>query len=296
MRFSNDADRGWTISALGRDDPDGPSTFSSSWDSRNGWKYALHPSGRSRISANTRAPSNGLSASRAMNVSPGDFLPLPNQPGHDVLVRHRARNGAQVNGMQQGSRLQLNSFRLASAHIDGAWWPRSPQLADELPGLVASVSDRLGQVVMVGYHRKGWDETPPLVEIAGRTIELLSFTSDEPASLIIIGEDGRHITLQVIPPEADEQAAQRVFCESQRRTNLGVPATGPSAVARSVADVAAKLAQHEGRGDEQRTTEIRRWCDEAAQQFVDAPLQTFVPILVEHIVRNRIIESRRAAI
>ncbi|MGA9490409.1 MAG: DUF5994 family protein [Mycobacterium sp.] len=201
-----------------------------------------------------------------------------------------------MNKVQQGSRLQLNPVRLASEHIDGVWWPRSRQLVDELPGLVATVFDQLGQVVMVGYHRKGWDETPLLAEIAGRTIELLSFTSSEPASLIIIGEDGHHITLQVIPPEAGEQAAQRVFGESQRRFDVGVATTRPAAVTRSVADVAAKLAQHEGRGDEQRTAQIRRWCDEVAQQFVSAPVQAFVPILVEHIVRNRMIESHRAAI
>ena len=60
-----------------------------------------------------------------------------------------------------------------------------------------------------------------------------------------------------------------------------------------MADVAEKLARHEGLDDQQRIAQIKRWCEEAAQQFVDAPVQTFVPILVEHIVRNRIIESRR---
>ncbi|MCV7197685.1 three-helix bundle dimerization domain-containing protein [Mycobacterium angelicum] len=56
------------------------------------------------------------------------------------------------------------------------------------------------------------------------------------------------------------------------------------------------MARHEGHGDEQRTARLRpqiRQCEEAAEQFVDAPLQTFVPILVEHIVRNRLMESRR---
>ena len=197
--------------------------------------------------------------------------------------------------IQEASRLQLNPFRLGAEHIDGAWWPRSRRLVSELPGLLTSVSDRLGQVVMVGYRRNGWDETPLLAEIAGRTVELLSFTSDEPASLIIIGEDGRHITLKVIPPDADEQTAQRAFVESQRRTDAAIPATSPPRVARSVADVAEKLAQHEGRSDEQWTAQIRQWCDQAAHQFLDAPVQTFVPILVEHIVRDRILQSRRAA-
>jgi hypothetical protein len=74
-----------------------------------------------------------------------------------------------------------------------------------------------------------------------------------------------------------------------------VPSRSRSTVARSVADVADKLARHEGLGDEQRTAQIRRWSEEAAEQFVDAPVQTFVPILVEHIVRNRMMESRREA-
>ena len=158
--------------------------------------------------------------------------------------------------------------------------------------MLTSLSERLGRVVMVGYRRNGWDETPALIEIAGHTVELLGFTSDEPTSVILIGEDGRHVTLQVIRPDTGEEAARQAL---ERR---GIPADAEAApashstVARSVADVADKLARHEGLGDEQRTAQIKRWCEEAAQQFVDAPVQTFVPILVEHIVRNRMMESR----
>ena len=194
--------------------------------------------------------------------------------------------------MERETRLQLKPKRPASVHFDGAWWPRSTQLIDELPGLVTSLSDRLGQVVMVGYRRNGWAKTPPLAEVAGHTIELLGFSSDEPASVIVIGEDGRHLTLHVIPPDASKQIARKALQEA-RGSGAGVAPASRSAVARSVADVADKLARHEGRGDKQRTAQIRQWAEEAAQQFADAPLQTFVPILVEHIVRNRMIQSRR---
>lgn len=194
--------------------------------------------------------------------------------------------------MEGAARLQLMPHRPASEHIDGTWWPRSRRLVDELPALVASVSDRLGQVVMVGYRRNGWDDAPPLAEMVGHTIELLGFDSDEPASVIAIGNQGRHITLQVIPPDASEQVARAKLDETQRRAGTCGPATGASTIARSVADVADKLARHEGRGDEQRTGQIRQWCEHAAQQFVDAPVQNFIPILVEHIVRNRMIETR----
>ncbi|MFZ1178308.1 MAG: DUF5994 family protein [Mycobacterium sp.] len=197
--------------------------------------------------------------------------------------------------MEREDRLRLKPYRSVSEHIDGAWWPRSFNLVDELPGLVASVSERLGQVVMVGYRRNGWHDTPPLAEIAGHTIELLGFTSDEPASVILIGADGRHITLHVIRPDTGEEVARQALEQAQVPADAdGAPAS-PSTVARSVGDVGDKLARHEGLGDEQRTAQIKRWCEEAAEQFVDAPVQSFVPILVEHIVRNRMMESRSNA-
>ena len=193
--------------------------------------------------------------------------------------------------MERENRLQLKPYRSASEHIDGAWWPRSQHLVDELTDLVAAVSDRLGQVVMVGYRRDSWDETPPLAEIAGHTIELLGFTSDDPTSVILIGEDGHHLSLHVIRPDTSEELARQALEEA--RVPGDVEPASRSAVARSVADVADKLARHEGLGDEQRTAQIKRWCEEAARQFVNAPVQSFVPILVEHIVHNRMMESRR---
>ncbi len=194
--------------------------------------------------------------------------------------------------MERENRLQLKPYRSASEHIDGAWWPQSTNLVDELPDLVTSLSERLGNVVMVGYRRNGWHDTPPLAEVAGHTIELLGFTSDEPASVILIGEDGRHITLNVIRPDTGEDVASQALEKARVPADAQVAPAGPATVARNVADVADKLARHEGIGDEQRTAQIKLWCEEAAKQFVDAPVQTFVPILVEHIVRNRMLESR----
>lgn len=193
------------------------------------------------------------------------------------------------------NRLQLKPYRSVSEHIDGAWWPRTTNLVDELPGLLASVSERLGPVVMVGYRRNGWQETPPLAQVGGHTVELLAFTSDEPASVILIGADGHHLTLHVIRPDAAEEAARQALQRAGAPADEVPPSHTRSTVARSVADVADKLARHEGLDDEQRTAQIKRWSEEAAEQFVDAPVQTFVPILVEHIVRNRMMESRRQA-
>ncbi len=185
--------------------------------------------------------------------------------------------------------------RLPSEHIDGAWWPRSTNLVAELPALLSTLAERLGHVVMVGYLRNGWTNTPPEIDVAGQTIELLGFDSAEPASVILIGNGGHHLTLRVIAPGTSEQDARQALDAVPER---GSGATGrgrAAAVARSLADVADKLARHKGCDDDKRRAEIMRWCEQAAAQFDEARIQTFVPILVEHIVNNRIRRAGTAA-
>jgi hypothetical protein len=191
-------------------------------------------------------------------------------------------------------RLQLAPNPTVTKHVDGAWWPQSRQLTDELPELVTDLTDRLGEVLMVGYHRSAWPQTPAQTQVHGQTIELVGFTGDQPASIILIGKDGRHISLSVIPPDTDPQRARQLLQESAREhPDTGGRNHGPAA--RNLTEVADKLAKHEA-GDDGRTAEITQWVDEAAEQFVEAPIQTFVPILVEHVVRNRIFATRESKI
>ncbi|BBX48225.1 hypothetical protein GCM10009641_07300 [Mycobacterium cookii] len=190
-----------------------------------------------------------------------------------------------------GTRVRVTPNRLASEHIDGAWWPRSTLMSVELPALLSSLSARLGQIVGVGYRQDGWTDTPAQIDIAGHPVQLMGFTSDEPASVIVIGHDGHHLTLRVIAPETDDQAARDALAALPGRADDSATDRKATAAARSVADVADRLARREGRNDDQRTAEIVRWCEEVAEQFESAPVQSFVPILVEHIVRNRMHQS-----
>ena len=119
------------------------------------------------------------------------------------------------------NRLQLKPHRSVSEHIDGAWWPRTTNLVGELPDLLTSVSKRLGPVVMVGYRRNGWEETPASTELGGHTVELLGFTSDEPASVILIGADGHHLTLHVIRPDAGEEIARKALEQAAIPAEIG---------------------------------------------------------------------------
>lgn len=191
-------------------------------------------------------------------------------------------------------RLQLAPNLTGTEHVDGAWWPRSGRLTEALPELVTELSDRVGQVLIVGYHRSAWPQTPAQMNLNGQTVDLVGFDGEQPASIIVIGTDGRHLSLSIIPPDTDPQRAYQLLEESAREGSEAVASPRPP-VARNLTEVAQKLVEHEGGGSE-RTAEITQWVDDAAQQFNDAPIQTFVPILVEHVVRNRIFATRRSRI
>lgn len=190
-------------------------------------------------------------------------------------------------------RMQLKPNVPTSGYVDGAWWPRSRELTVELPELLTALSDQLGPAALVGYHSAAWNEAPASVEVAGHTVELQGFVADEPASVVLIGGDDRRLTLLVIASDAKEQIAQRELdSAAEPREDGATAAHAPDpATARSLAEVATRLFQQEGSDDTDRAATIMRWVDEAGEQFVDARIRAYVAILVEHIVRNRMIAS-----
>ena len=56
-----------------------------------------------------------------------------------------------------GSRRRSDPVRLSVARelghdIDGAWWPRADRLTNELPGLVAALTPRLGDIISINVN------------------------------------------------------------------------------------------------------------------------------------------------
>lgn len=189
-------------------------------------------------------------------------------------------------------RVRLTSHRGATATVDGAWWPHSRELVSELPELLVSLGDRLGSLVGVGYRRDDWTDTPVETVIDGRNVDLLGFDSADAASVILIGNDGHHVTLSVVAPDAQERDARRVLDSVPAGDGDAADIAREANAVRFTADVAKRLAAHEGLHDDERAEHIRRWCDEAAAQFDTARVQSFVPILVEHIVGEQMRRTR----
>jgi hypothetical protein len=122
-------------------------------------------------------------------------------------------------------RLSLEANPRRTRAVDGAWWPRSTDAAAELPGLIAAVDRRLGEMALrVGLHVDAWSNIPHRIPAPGRTVKVGWFQSMDRrlVTLTIRGREG--ITLRVIPPEATAASAKAAFAFASATTDAnGVP-------------------------------------------------------------------------
>ncbi|MET8807830.1 DUF5994 family protein [Streptomyces sp. NPDC004546] len=115
-------------------------------------------------------------------------------------------------------------LRLTTTHdregvFDGAWWPRSRNPGAELPGLIASLTDRLGPIARVGLDRDAWDELPTRMTVDGRVVRIDSSVVGDDTALVTRG-DRDLFSLLVIPPDTPPPAARAAMAEAVRTGNL----------------------------------------------------------------------------
>ncbi|MGK3205744.1 DUF5994 family protein [Amycolatopsis sp. MEPSY49] len=108
-------------------------------------------------------------------------------------------------------RLRLKPAAPATGHVDGAWWPRTRDLAAELPALLAALTARLGRIDRVTYHLGDWPDPPRRVTFDDGVVRLEGFRSQPTGSLTAIGWERQRTTLLVVPPEAGADAAQHAL-------------------------------------------------------------------------------------
>jgi Family of unknown function (DUF5994) len=108
--------------------------------------------------------------------------------------------------------------------LDGAWWPRSRSLSDDLPSLVQELHRRGIRVTRVTYNPDGWEPAPGRLAADGRTIRLGWFRTIDRQLLNLTGDTKRgRLDLLVIPPDAGAAAAQQAFTAAVDRTNHDSP-------------------------------------------------------------------------
>lgn len=106
-----------------------------------------------------------------------------------------------------------------TGHVDGAWWPRSRDLAAEVPSLLAALGARLGDILRVSYNLTEWNSAPRRIIGDGRQIRLDGFISRPAHTVDVLAEDRHRLTLLVVPSNTDPAAAHQTMMITAERDN-----------------------------------------------------------------------------
>ncbi len=94
---------------------------------------------------------------------------------------------------------------------DGAWWPHSRTLSEELVHLFAAWPVEAGYLSRVYISPHDWDDAPVSVAIPNRRgrVKVGLLPADTARLLVLIMIDGQRRSLAVIPSSASAQAAMK---------------------------------------------------------------------------------------
>ncbi|KOG30743.1 DUF5994 family protein [Streptomyces resistomycificus] len=99
--------------------------------------------------------------------------------------------------------------------LDGVWWPRSRDIAAELPSLITALTQLLGPVTRVGLDTGAWEELPTRMTIDDRVVHIDSFPVGDDTVLVTRGGQDL-LSLLVVPPHATPEAARAAMAEAVR--------------------------------------------------------------------------------
>lgn len=126
---------------------------------------------------------------------------------------------------QGNLRLTMKPVGSTSGYVDGAWWPRSTDLADEVPDLLVALTARLGRVERVSYDLAAWSPAGRRVEAAGVRVRLDGFRTRPSGTVDVSGVDDHRVTLLVIPPGTDESTARATMRRACKPGNIETPSS-----------------------------------------------------------------------
>ncbi|MFF0022344.1 MULTISPECIES: DUF5994 family protein [unclassified Streptomyces] len=148
-------------------------------------------------------------------------------------------------------RLALKGPTASGGLLDGAWWPRSRDLARELPGLVDALEPLWGRVTRVAVNPAHWDAVPRHVAGRGHVVKVGWFTQElDPHKVLLLSYSVGRWDLLVVPPGTGTAAAERLMAAA---SDPGAAPLTASAL------IAAEESRHgaDAPGTDTETTPVR---------------------------------------
>ncbi len=130
------------------------------------------------------------------------------------LPRHTTEQPAPdtLPGTDQRARISFRQPVSPTGFIDAAWWPRTHDLASELPPLLDVLWTAGREINRITYNLHAWDPAPRRLQIEGRSVRLGGFASSDPLTVRLSDPWARErIDILVIDPGSDAAVAQRIF-------------------------------------------------------------------------------------
>ncbi|MGA5507444.1 DUF5994 family protein [Streptomyces umbrinus] len=163
--------------------------------------------------------------------------------------------------------------------LDGAWWPRSRDLAHELSAL-ADVLDPLGgRITRIAVNSRYWPVVPRRIPVNGHAVKVGWFTTElDPHKILLLSHTTGRWNLLVIPPEADASTAARLMAAAS-------DSTGPSTTATATELIAAEHALHGAATTDGAQDPAKAKAEAEAEAWEDneiaPPLNPLLPLVKE---------------
>ncbi|WP_245659241.1 DUF5994 family protein [Streptomyces ochraceiscleroticus] len=114
--------------------------------------------------------------------------------------------------------LRMETTSKRTGTFDGAWWPRSRDVEDQLSGLITALTARLGPLARVGLDASAWDQTPGHLVILGHMVRI-DWSAVSDSTMIVTRGDQDHFLFLVIPPGTASSPARAAMAMAVRDDN-----------------------------------------------------------------------------
>ncbi|GGZ84477.1 hypothetical protein GCM10010371_50310 [Streptomyces subrutilus] len=149
------------------------------------------------------------------------------------------------------ARLSLTPKSSLAGQLDGAWWPRSRDLAAEIPPLAAALAEPWGRITRVTVNPAHWPSVPRTIAAGGHTLHVGWFTEQHPDKLILLSYTVGRWDLLVVPPETEPGAAARLMVAAAIPGSVltaGALMADEAAIGRGVRDAVRRETTWESEG------------------------------------------------